>query len=72
MMYLRDELLVVIRKIARGVDAKRFPDVLEESLRNDPGVKELLKSNMLTLKSVRVDKVTETQTAKIVNIIKGE
>lgn len=57
-VYLRDELLPSIRGIAERVSEKDFPNVLESELREDPRVTALLKSNMLTLKSVRVDKVT--------------
>lgn len=58
-IYLRDELLIPIREIAGKTSAQDFPKALEAELRNDPRVIWLMKSNMLTLKSVRVEKITK-------------
>lgn len=61
-IYLRDALLRRIREIASTVDAKSFPLVIEDSLRNDPDVIALFKSNMLTLKRINVRNLTKAQT----------
>ena len=60
-MYMRDKLLGCIREIANRVQARDFPLVLEAVLGDDPKVDALMKSNMLTLKSVRVNRVTVTE-----------
>ena len=60
-VYLRDELLISIREIADKTSAKDFQSVLESELRKDPRVATLMKSNMLILKSVRVEKITENR-----------
>jgi hypothetical protein len=60
-MYMRDALLVYIREIAGRFNAQEFPSALESALRDDPRVADLMNANMLTLKSVRIEKITLTE-----------
>lgn len=60
-VYLRDELLCIIRETADRSSPEDFPKALESALREDPRVSALMKSNMLTVKSVRVERLTKTE-----------
>jgi hypothetical protein len=58
---MRDALLVYIREIAGRFNAQEFPSALESALRDDPRVADLMNANMLTFKSVRIEKITLTE-----------
>ena len=66
-IYLRDAFLATIGRIANNSEAKTFPDILEQSLRDDPKFSSLLKEQMLVLKRVDVSKVTEGNRSTIPN-----
>ena len=57
---IRDQILVIIQRIADETSAENFPSKLENELRKDPGFNAILEANMLTLERVRTNKVVRT------------